>query len=460
MKDSISRVGYHYFPDDIHFTETDAARWIPILKDLGARWLILKSSVDRAVPQYFLEKIMAAGIEPVIHIPAIVGPQLKNLDSMLISYANCGIRYVVVYDRPNMRRSWHDREWTRGRLVERFMDFMLPILERELELGLIPVLPPLEPGGDYWDTVFLESALQILQRRAPRQIIDHLVLGIYGWTHSHPLDWGKGGPHAWPESLPYHTPENSQDQRGINIYEWYSEIARNCSGNPLPMLTLAGGPRAETSTNAKQSHFAEQNIAILRSLQDADTHPHMLNFAFYCLASNGKDVVPDAWFKQEDTPLPVVELFRTYLKNNGHLSSITNSTSNPAHNDPDSSPPAHSVPAAESTSPIPPEKTLRHYVLLPSSAELDRLWDWEAFGEFVRTAKPSIGFSADEAILAQRVTLVGDEMVFPPDLEQSLNQAGCLVSRLDLSMIETDLDSESIEPSAGIPAVTTGAAHG
>ena len=62
MKDSITSLGYHYYPDDLHYTENDAATWIPVLQDMGANWLVLRGSVDRAVPEYFLEELLNAGL--------------------------------------------------------------------------------------------------------------------------------------------------------------------------------------------------------------------------------------------------------------------------------------------------------------------------------------------------------------------------------------------------------------
>jgi len=461
MKDSISRLGYHYYPDDLHYTDNDAARWIPVLKEMGANWLVLKSSADRAIPEYFLEQVLAAGIEPVIHIPATAGTRLRDVDSLLSSYANWGIRYVVVYDRPNLRINWRDQEWTRGRLVERFMDFMLPILERQMELGLIPILPPLEPGGDYWDTVFLESALHILQRRAKPQLIDKLVLGVYAWTNDLPLDWGKGGPDSWPETHPYHTPPNGQDQCGLNIFDWYEAICQANLGKALPMLTLAGGAVVDQASEMSLSHQAEQNIAILRMLKSEELSPHVLGFAFYCLTANGNNGTSMGWFNEDGSNLPVVDLFQRLIDQSDLMSAHYSSY-------PDADDVSegifkglpHSEINQNSMPNLPAGKRLRHYVLLPSSVELEKLWDWETFGEFIRTARPAIGFSADEAKIASRVTLIGNENIFPTDLENSLIQTGCIVSRLDLTMVTDNEGPASYTPSAGMPTPVTGAAHG
>ena len=48
---------------------------------------------------------------------------------------------------------------------------------------MIPVLPPLEPGGSYWDTTFLQSLMQSLVRREKTNLLDMLVVSAYAWTH-------------------------------------------------------------------------------------------------------------------------------------------------------------------------------------------------------------------------------------------------------------------------------------
>ena len=49
-----SRLGFHYFPDSLHYRELDMATWLPELQALGAGWLIIRSELDRAIPENFL----------------------------------------------------------------------------------------------------------------------------------------------------------------------------------------------------------------------------------------------------------------------------------------------------------------------------------------------------------------------------------------------------------------------
>ncbi|HMK09671.1 MAG TPA: hypothetical protein VK449_11640, partial [Anaerolineales bacterium] len=216
MAPSISRLGFQYYPDDRHFTPADLAAWLPVLRSFGTGWLVLRASATRSVPEDFLRGLIDDGIEPIVHLPAQIGRMsLPDVEPLLRAYAAWGVRRVVLFDRPNVRASWEASEWSRAGIVERFLDRALPFWNLQTDLDMEPIVSPLEPGGDYWDTAFLEGVLRGLARRGQESLLDRLALGAYAWTFGRPLDWGAGGPSAWPESRPYHTPEGSQDQRSL-----------------------------------------------------------------------------------------------------------------------------------------------------------------------------------------------------------------------------------------------------
>jgi hypothetical protein len=79
-----------------------------------------------------------------------------------------------------------------------------------------------------------------------------------------------------------------------------------------------------------------------------------------------------------------------------------------------------------------PAKLLRHYMLLPVFEWGVSDWHWNATLDFVKAHRPVCGFSPDEALHAQRVTIVGNEQGVSPDIEAALRQAGCTVDRLSV----------------------------
>ena len=58
MAKTIPQLGFHYFPDDQHFTDQDLDTWTPILASLEARWLTLRASARRAIPENFIKGLM------------------------------------------------------------------------------------------------------------------------------------------------------------------------------------------------------------------------------------------------------------------------------------------------------------------------------------------------------------------------------------------------------------------
>ncbi|HEX9013349.1 MAG TPA: hypothetical protein VF813_07525, partial [Anaerolineaceae bacterium] len=211
-----TRIGFHYFPDTVHYRESDLHAWVPELRSLGASWLVLSAPTDRAIPEYFISGMVSAGIEPILHFQLSLEKQVA-IDEMKFffeNYAKWGVHYVIFYDRPNSRSSWSAAAWAQEDLVERFIDRFAPLADAAVQAGLVPVFPPLEPGGDYWDTAFLQSGLRSLMRRKQFQVLDKLVLAAYAWSGEHSLNWGAGGPERWPGARPYMTPSNEEDQRG------------------------------------------------------------------------------------------------------------------------------------------------------------------------------------------------------------------------------------------------------
>ena len=186
------RLGFHYYPDTLHYRQEDINIFLPRLLHLGASWITLQSHSERTIPEPFLQALIENNITPIVHIKLPIQPiqDFHNIRLLLQAYANWGVKFITLFDRPNLLISWDSSRWSQSDLVERFLDYYLPAAEIITEFGMNPVFPPLEPGGDYWDTVFLQSALRGIIRRGYKKIVNKLTLSSYGWTFGHDLDWG------------------------------------------------------------------------------------------------------------------------------------------------------------------------------------------------------------------------------------------------------------------------------
>jgi len=392
MSAPISRLGFHYFPDDSHYTEKDLEEWLPTLLRLSANWLVLHAAPSRLIPEPFLRGLIEAGIRPVVWIKGRVDEAASaQLPSALAKYGEWGVREVVVFDRPNLRSSWPSDEWARPGLVERFVDRMLPILQLQRATGMHPVFPPLEPGGDYWDTAFLETALQSMLRRGHRSLLDDLHLAIFARTFGKPLEWGYGGPAEWAASRPYNTPDGSQDQIGFRTFDWYAATTEAVMGKTLPMIVVAGGPPSTLEDGNGEI------ASVLRAVQSGQLPQSVLGFNFYLLsASPGSPDLESAWFASPSEPRPVVGSTKRLLDAGGLSDSRSTS------------------------------KALDHFVLLPDGPMSEDTW--AAVKTLVKDGV--IGFSAKEALQADRVTILGDEAAIPPSVERQLVEGGCEVTRV------------------------------
>lgn len=430
---SAARLGVHYFANTSHYHAADLQLWLPKLTKLGVSWIVLPAPADRAIPEEFILSLIAAGIQPILHfsLPLEKSPDFAELTPLFGAYANWGVKYVALFDRPNLRSQWPATGWTQRGLVDRFLEIFLPVARAAADAGLTTVFPPLEPGGDYWDTAFLRAALESLQERSETDLLDKLALGAYAWTGDKPVIWGAGGPERWPATLPYSTPDGSQDQRGFHIFDWYNAISAAAIGRELPILILAAGVQRE-SGKALDAVAATRAIKMAEALQldpkngALDSVPaNVLACNFWLLASGNENENGSPWFQTSGKPTRVgKEWIAWHSGERPKGLDETDDIESTELSDSVIDDTAHSVPAIPFMSEG--DRAIRHYLLLPSVKD----WPLESIKPFVLQNQPTIGYSVDEAKRAARVTLAGGLQSFPDELIRDLIQAGCQVENL------------------------------
>lgn len=415
-----NRLGFHYFPDTLHYRTEDLNQFLPFLVRLGAGWITLQSHPDRAIPEPFLNALIDKNITPIIHIPMPVrtAPGIHNLRVLFQAYAHWGIKKLAVFDRPNQKQAWDPSSWSRKDLVERFLDIYLPVVEDSIEAGLEPVFPPLEPGGDYWDIVFLRSAIQGMLRRGGQKLIDKLSLSAYAWTYGRDLFWGKGGPEQWPDSRPYFTPEKSQDQLGFHIFDWYLSTVKSVLGHELPIFLLAAGCRKIDCTNGEetqaQRNLREQtNLRLYYLVEKSQQVHHILpnsvrSCNFWLLSS--PDSSPDAedvWIREKGEPNQIVDLITkrdTSIKNPG------------------------TEPGASSCQQKSSE--IGHYILLPEESWYGQDWLYQAAKPLVDSRPVQWGASVEQALNARRITIIGKSRWLGESFFSELHAAGKVIEEI------------------------------
>ncbi|GBL36749.1 hypothetical protein EMGBD1_04360 [Anaerolineaceae bacterium] len=419
--------GFHYFPDEQHYRSADLERWLPELQALGSAWLTLRGSAERAIPEPFINALVQAGIEPIIHIPhSGVEPfDLEDLASLAAAYRNWGVNYVVLYDQPNQREQWPAGSFDQLHLIERFLTCWLPAVKVLHASGLAAVFPPLRQGGTFWDLSFLRTSIETLTAWGETELLHDMILGAYAFAGPHPADWGRGGQTAWPAAQPYCTPPGSEDQLGFRAFEWYAEVTAECLGQPLPTLVLAGGARfgerdATTGQPLDIAWHTTCNANIAHAMTNRHLPDYLLNMNFWLLAAETQPAAAAAWFPAGSQPLPVCQQLST---------------------------PVRSAALASNASKPGAAKRLTHYVLLPTLEHGPSEWHWRAAGGFVRDQHAACGYSAEDAAAALQVTVVGSEQEISRQVETGLRGIGCKVRRVagaDFGQLTANLAANAI----------------
>lgn len=444
-----TRIGFHYYPDMLHYQKGDLLHWLPELKELEASWLVLQASTERAVPEFFIRGLLEAGIEPLLHFNTspFTRPSESELKPILTAYAHWGVSSVILTECPNSRGNWSSAKWAQTDLVERFLDNYLPIANLALQSGLIPILPPLEPGGSYWDTTFLRAMLESLDRRKETRILQNLVLSAYAWTGRHSLNWGAGGPERWPAAKPYHTPVESEDHCGFRIGEWYGAICKAVTGKSAPIILLGAGipgnPYQNPATH-EDLDAIQTNLAIARLLMDEPVEEpgsagvllsplpeEIVSCNFWLLAAGSAGAFAhQAWYAMDGKPKAIPEAMKSWLDQPRQKKSPAMEKNPPLRKD--------FYQKAARTSPARP---IRHYLLLPTYEWGVADFHLDVIRSFVKKYQPTVGFSLKEAALAEQVTIIGGPQSFPESILERLRESGCIVDRIagDGTSIATQL---------------------
>jgi hypothetical protein len=379
-----SGLGIHYYPDDRHFRSKDLELWIPEMQSMDIRWVVLSGSLSHAIPEDFLKQLTAAGIEPVLVLDREpIQPAAEVTAPIFRSYRRAGVRFIAPFPAPNADDAWADTGAPDSSPVDRFLSIFPPVAEAILAEGMIPVLPMLNPEGNYWSLAFLEGFLTGLNHTGKGELARQLTLAVDFSARNRPLDWGAGGSTRWPETRPYFTPPGSQDHLGFQGYAWVDEIVRSSLGTSLPMIGLRAGATVGDLSDpdfppVDPIRHNEINLQAVQIAAGARLNAPVLCLCFRLLAAEvGTPESAEAWFRHDGTTLPIVDaLKRRALAKNLHPSKAVN-------------------------------KSLRHYLLLPQDPGSLSSQTWESLRSYLLAFQPACGFSIEEACQAEKVTILG-----------------------------------------------------
>jgi hypothetical protein len=445
---SSTHLGIHYFEDTDHYRELDLLTWLPEMTALDINWTTLLADKERAIPESFISGLIQAGISTNIRFKFSFKdvPSVSEIAPLLQSYANWGVHSVQFFDRPNEKSNWLAADWTDEDVISIYLNKLYPFVQLASDYGLKTILPPLQPGGSYWDTIFLQKMLSQILQRFP-QVHDQLILSAYAWTGKHSLNWGSGGSANWPKARPYISMPDVEDQRGFRIFDWYNEISEEVLGFKLPMVLHQCGVPADPflphPIQFEQDDLLDVNSKIYQLIRPevnqttSDIKPlpeNILACNFWVLSAKETDAwANQAWFNENGSPTALGKAMQEKAlkatktpqraaaprgKTVLHQMRQNATTPNLSVQHPLNFVKKHS------------QKTMGNYFLLPENEPGLVAFFLEALNPYMNMYKPTFGFSTDEAKNAQRVVLVGGEQSFPSTIQNELQTAGCNVYQI------------------------------
>ncbi len=381
-----SRHAFHIPADKIQTDTAYLEQFLIFAKSTGTQHALVEVLSLQSLPVSAISSLVQNGIHVDVFLKTNLCEEFDLLayQDLISNLAGLQVEHVILFDRPNQQAFWKPETWVKPDLLDIFLEKYILLAEKCLEKNIQPVFPPLQPAGDYWDTAFLRLSLQKLKEKGKTALLESLVLSTYCWTYGHPLDWGAGGPERWPSSTPYYTPEDSQDQQGFRIYDWYQAHAKAVLNTTVPIMLLQTGRRSEYGVEVQEPEQENQSVTVQSIVEKL--YPD--------LVSGAEEMTSEELLSDEIIACDfLVDLDWDSLKSLfGGLS-----TSQAQSGEPE--------PAVEEQKGIAPD-SLQHYLLLP-----DDSWQSDArkaaiLEPFLNRYHPVVGTSLDEALDAKEVTLL------------------------------------------------------
>jgi len=420
-----NRLGFHYFQDADHYGQKHIKQWLPILKEMKIGWLVLYSPLTHAIPEDFIRPLAEAGIKLVVDFKQTLknDPDWQTFEVLLSAYRKWGVTHALLDRNANLRETWGSTRWGNPELIKVYADQFIQFARCSLDNAVHPVLGPLVPGGDYWDSAFMKTLLSKISESASPLLRNNLTLSSYSWTFGRSLDWGAGGPIVWPASKAYQKPdEEHQNQQGFRAYEWVDTAARAVFNRSLPIILLETGIPLSIQDFADSIHESDdqQNIVALaqgRNVYDQENPRHLLSplpsyiksVNFFVFSSADPNYKSYCWFTEDGQRLSPAQ---AYYVREGLIDREIEVQD----------------PQTLSAQDVTHEFLYNRYFLISQDLLLSTPEILDSLHPLMEREKPMLGFSPDEACQAAAITYITNNDDPDPELLQILRSKGSLVN--------------------------------
>jgi len=239
--------GLHWFPTTFQ-TRAVVDRFVPELTAMRIRWVVIVQGMDDwniLANDYLIDRLVerAEGLMVVMRIDRQVGAMdWQRLGWIVARYRERGVRYVQIYNEPNLIEEWGARE---SPTPEQFVAYWIQAAEVVAANGGLPGFAPMSPQRDNSDLVFFQAALEELKRLKRFDLVNQMWLSIHNY--------------------------GDLTQDGFFRYRRYDTLVRQTFGKSLPMIITEGG-----LADAEQT--ARVITAMYQFIQN-EREPYLLAFA-------------------------------------------------------------------------------------------------------------------------------------------------------------------------------------
>jgi len=287
--------GVHWIPTTVQSKEV-VNRFVPEVQAMGMRWVVILNGLndwDQFGNDYLVQRLVAAGIEPVMRLESRVAPlDARRVEGVVKHYLPLGVHYYQIYNEPNLATEWGEGG---DRSPERYAALWADAATVVLYAGGLPGLAALSPGGDASDYEYLAWTLGYLVRAQRFDLLNRSWLAVHNYTGGAPADF-------------------TGDPTGFGRYRRYAEICRGILGASLPMIGTEGGP--VPADGAWQAAVGDEQIgawmAAAYAFMQAKREPYFFAYSPWLLANaagGGTDSRWEsaAWFRADGSPRSVVQ---------------------------------------------------------------------------------------------------------------------------------------------------------
>jgi len=380
-----SRHGFHILAEQLQSDPSFIENFIPFAQATTSSHVLVEVLDLQALPVNAIRALVEKGVAVDVFLKMGLREDFDLLahQDFIDNLSGLHVSRLILFDRPNQQAFWKPEIWVKPNLVDFFLEKFILLAEHCLEKNIQPVFPPLQPGGDYWDTAFLRLALQTMFDKGKQTLLAGLTLSAYAWTCGHPLNWGAGGPECWPATIPYFTPADSQDQLGFRIFDWYKTNCQAVLEHALPIMLLQAGCDEEYGTSTTHLAPSHQAAVLQDILQMLYPEAYGSQEKENTLEALPPEVIQCNFLLDLDR-----ETITALFKPTGAAKLIRHNGS--------ATPEEKSIPLSSS----------QHYLLLPDESWLSDPSKEAVLEPFIHQFHPSVGTSLDEALDAREVTLV------------------------------------------------------